>query len=367
MSNMIGVQEMKAIAREFDMQLSEVIFIEFNRTGVWLPERQVPVGFRARFLCDDIFSSKPPVYFAVPVKDKEETKFSVAKNLHLKIDGFSLGKVTVLEIDTCDRSYFRKDKKVLNLNSNRRGGCSGCAYCIHNYPIYDQRVLKDGSRISSKDKIRNFLEKEIMEKNGLCDLSSFEQIAIVTGLFPSEKSTVKHIANVREVASRLRFQGEIFFLGSELRSDHALLELKNYTPFSFCYAVDCFTEREIRLNKRKADHPMLEIPKTLDWARKCGFETTFSCIIGVDPLEDVIKNIKELKRHANRFPIVNIYQIQHPDQRLILAKGADKLNFFLQARMIFESVFSDTSLKPRNWENYRSLWTHWFRREFLRE
>jgi len=361
------IEDIELISISFDVPISDVVFIELNRTGVSLSKGQVPVNFRARFLCDDKFSKKPPLYFAVPVKDKTETAFFVNENDQLTLDSHVLGMVSDLEIDTCDCSYFRKNKTILNLNSNQRGNCSGCAYCVHNYPIYDSRVLKDRQKLSGKSSIREFLKTEVIAKNKLVNLTHLDQIAIATGIFSGEKAVVKHIGDVREAASEFGFQGAIFFLGSELRSKSALAEIKKYEPFSLCYAVDCFTDRNFRLAKKKRDYSIYQIIQTLSWARENGFETTFAYIVGLDPLKDIFEWINKLQRCVSRFPIVNIYQIQHPDQKKIITPEADKLDYFLKARKIFESIFLPTLLRPHNWENYRSLWTHWFGNEFLIE
>jgi len=367
MKTIEAIEDAELISISFNIPISEVVFIELNRTGVWLSKRQVPVNFRARFLCDDKFSKKPPLYFAVPVKNKTETAFSVNENDQLTLGSHVLGDVSDLEIDTCDCSYFRKNKTILNLNSNRRGNCSGCAYCVHNYPIYDDRVLKDRQRLSGKSSIREFLKNEIIAKNKFVNLAHLDQIAIVTGIFSGEKAVVKHISDVREVASEFEFQGSIFFLGSELRSKSALAEVKKYGPFSLCYAVDCFTDRNFRLTKKKRNYSISQIIQTLSWACESGFETTFAYIVGLDPLKDIFEWVNKLQHDINRFPIVNTYQIQHPDQKKIITPEANKLDYFLKARKVFESIFLPTLLRPRNWENYRSLWTHWFGNEFLIE
>ncbi len=361
------IEDAELVSASFNIPISEVVFIELNRTGIWLSKGQVPVSFRVRFSYNDKFSKKPPLYFAVPVKNKIETAFFVNEDDQLMLSSHVLGGVSDLEIDTCDCSYFRKNKMVLNLNSNQRGNCSGCAYCVHNYPIYDSRVLKDRQKLSSKASIREFLKNEIIAKNRFVNLAHLDQIAIVTGLFAGEKAIVRHIGNVREVASEFGFQGPIFFLGSELRSKSALVEVKKYQPFSLCYAIDCFTDRNHRLVKRKSNYSIPQIIQTLSWALESGFETTFAYIVGLDPLKDVFEWVNKLRQCINRFPIVNIYQIQHPDQNRIVASGADKLDYFLKTRKIFESIFLPTLLRPHNWENYRSLWTHWFGNEFLIE
>lgn len=361
------IRDAGLVSANRNIPLSEVVFVELNRAGVWLPKDQVPIGFRARFLCNDRFSSKLPFYFAVPVKKMEETRFLVDMDDHLMFDSYELGSVTELEIDTCDCSYFRKGKKVLNLNSNQRGNCKGCTFCIHNYSIYDERVLKDRQRISGKEAIRGFFETEIIARNGWNDLSGLEQIAIVTGLFPDEKSVTQHIGDVRQVASEFGFNGPIFFLGSELRSLPALREVNNYGPFSFCYALDCLTNREQRLTKRKKNYSVSQIIQTLEWALADGFETTFSYIVGLDSLEEMSKGINELSKYVNRFPIVNIYQTQAPEQKRIMIPEAHSLDYYLLARKFFEVAFSKNGLSPHNWENYRSLWYHYFNGEYVPE
>lgn len=190
--------------------------------GVSLELHQVPVKFRVRLLCDEIFSKKPPMFFAVPVRNSRQTKFRVDKDNKLLFNRSCIGNTTDIELDTCDCSYFRKNKKVLNLNSNRRGDCFGCTFCIHNYSLYDSRVLKDDRKIIDKGSLRNFLEQEIMAKNGFTNLECLEQIAIVTGLFGQEDLAVKHIINVKTVAEAMGFRGTIFYLGCELLSKKAL-------------------------------------------------------------------------------------------------------------------------------------------------
>jgi len=367
MSKISGLEDFERLSRIYSIPLSDIMFIELNRTGVWLEKKQVPIGFRVRFKCDEVFSQKPPLYFAVPVKNNSETAFFIDEKERLMFGAYNLGPVSCLEIDTCDCSYFRKDKRVLNLNSNRRGNCGGCAYCVHNYPIYDRRVLKDLCSISSKAALKNFLEEEIIAKNDFRDLSCLEQIAVVTGLFPSEKAIVRHIANVREVCGRLGFHGPIFFLGSELRTRAAFEEIKNYGPFSFCYAVDCFFDRKHRLARSKGSYLLAQIIETISWARESGFETAYSYVVGIDPIVEILKWTTELQQFVSRFPVVNIYQIQHPAQRAIIASGASDISYFLEVRKFFESVFLSTTYRPRNWENYRSLWTHWFDDETIPE
>ena len=362
MTRIEKIEEIERVSLSYGIPISEVLFCEFNRTGVWLELSQVPITHRVRFVCNDIFSEKS-TYFALPVRKRSETRFMVDKYGRLMFGSVILGNTSYLEEDTCDCSYFRKDKKILNLNSHRRGECHGCVFCIHSYDI---TILNDREEIIGEKKIREFL-KSFLKKNGFKDFSHFEQIAVVTGLFGSEKSAVRHIADIRKVAGELNFSGSIFYLGCELTSKSALDEVKNYGPFSLCYSLDCFTQRARRLALNKKDVSIPSIIKILEYADKIGLEVTFSYVVGLDLIEDLFKGVNEISQFVNRFPIVNIYQTQHSSQRRIMAPGAQSLDYYLRTRKFFEDVFVRSKLRPHNWENYRSLWYHYFGDEHLSE
>lgn len=357
-----NIEEGMSISSLTEIPISEIIFCEFNRRGIGLELSQVPITHRARFLCRDIFSNKL-MYFALPVRERSETQFWIDKDNKLRFDSAILGQTTNLEEDTCDCSYFRKDKKIFNFNSHRRGECHGCVFCIHNYDI---TILNDQEEITGKNQIHNFL-KIVLGRNNIQDLSRLEQIAVVTGLFGEEELVVKHIADIRSIASGMNFSGSIFYLGCELKSKAALDEVKNYGPFSLCYSLDCLTQRSRRLTAIKRDTDVSSISQILAYGNSIGLETTFSYIVGLDPLEDLSQGIGEIGKYVNRFPIVNIYQTQHPSQKKILTPEANSLAYYISARKIFESVFHGTKMRPHNWENYRSLWYHYFRGEFIPE
>jgi hypothetical protein len=57
-----------------------------------------------------------------------------------------------------------------------------------------------------------------------------------------------------------------------------------------------------------------------------------------------------------RFPIINIYQVQTQGQVNLIHADAKELEYYLQARKIIESIFKDTKMRLRFWENYRPLW-----------
>ncbi len=362
-----SMEEVSLLSERFCIPLSEVLFCELNRTGIWLEMQEVPVNYRARFLCKEVFSAKRSMYFAVPVREKDSSNFWINKYGLLQFKDFVIGKTSCLEIDTCDCSYFRKDKKVLNLNSNRRGNCKGCKYCIHNFPIYDERVLKDTEGLTSEKSITEFFEKEILIKNNWSDLSGLEQIAVVTGLFRSENETINHILSIRKIAKKLGFDKEIFFLGSEITSPKGLERLSECQPLSFCYAIDCFESREERLNPVKAKVGLEKILEILQHSTSLGFRTNFAYIAGLDSIEGLSSIGRKFAEVVSRFPIINIYQFQHYKQKEVIGKNGNRLDYYLKARNEIEKMFFGSGLAPQNWENYRSLWYHYFQDRYIKE
>ena len=186
-------EKYQKLSEKFDLPVSEIRFIDFNRTGVYLPNKEVRISFRARFLTEvDSISEKRTTYFALPVRGKNDTNFKVENN-NLKFGKEIFGHTEKVELDTCDISYMRGTTK-LNLNSRRRGNCGGCKACVHHYKdLYDNTVLKDNKPLKTKKDISNFIEN--LEKDGV-DISKLEQIAIVTGLFNGENNVVNHIKKI---------------------------------------------------------------------------------------------------------------------------------------------------------------------------
>lgn len=352
-----SMSQLHDVASRFGLPLAEVLFIEFNRSGVWTEDPEIPVGYRARFLCDEQFSDKEPMYFAVPVRCPAGSLFSIKADGQLRFDEFEVGPTTELEIDTCDTSYFRRNRTVLNLNSNRRGNCGGCKQCVHNYPIYDGRVLKDQVQLNSDDIISRFLEG-VMSSSGWTSLSHLHQVAVVTGLFSDENEALAHLGSVRQVAANYGFHGSIFFLGCEINSAEAVVRLAELAPISFAYAIDCFDDREQRLAPRKGQWSLDSVYATLSLARQQGIETSYAYVAGIDPLPIMAETAERFADACSRHPIVNIYQMQHPSQTELLQEEAESLDYYLEARAIFEGHYASRGLYPNNWENYRSLWYH---------
>lgn len=342
-----GFQKYIDLSQKYDIKIDEIIQIDLNRCGVYLPNGEVKESFRVRF--NGQILNDYETWYALPVRSKEDTPFSVFDGgiyFYDKKIGISKG----LTLDTCESSY-QRGPNLLNLNSRSRSNCGGCKACVHNYHnLYDDTVLKDKTHIKTKEDINRFFDLRKI------DVSELIQIAVVTGLFSGEDEIIEHMSLIKEAAVERGFNGELMYFGCQVNSDEALRQLADLGNFALIYALDNFTKREELLSKTKSLITLEDAKDTLLRAKDKGIDTTIAYISGIDPLEDAVRGFKFLKDSLTRFPVINIYQIQTDDQAKAQDESSKKLEYFLDSRVEIEDIFKDTSLRPRRWENYRPLW-----------
>lgn len=347
------------LSERTNIPLSEIIQIDLNRSGIYLPNDEVRENFRVRFkgkILDDY-----ETWYALPVRGKEDTNFS-AYNGSLYFKDVRIGNLTTsLMLDTCESSY-QRGPHLLNLNSRSRSNCGGCKACIHNYKsFYDNTVIKDQNALYTKDDINNFFDiKEI-------DVSQLVQIAVVTGLFHGEEKVVEHMKLIDEVAKNRGFNGELMYFGCEVNSEEALNELAKIDNFALIYAYDNFTKRNQLLAKTKAALSLENAKHTLDMAKNKGINTTISYIAGIDSFKNMKNGFTLIKDSLTQFPIINIYQIQNNNQAMIMDEEARYLEYYLNSRIELEKILHDKDFKPKRWANYRPLWYKYYNGEMLED
>ncbi len=177
-----------------------------------------------------------------------------------------------------------------------------------------------------------------------------------TGCFESEAELVEHLVMARKVLAEFRFTKRLRYIGAQLQSASAFEKIsKAGGAFSLSFTVECFSERERILRKKKALE-LKEICQILDLAHASGAATNILYILGFDSLNVLKDNFLGLKSHMDRYPIIQVFQNFTKDQESARINEARALDYYLSARNIFEDVFSDFQAKPRSWENYRGLW-----------
>ncbi len=337
-------RKVEFLANKYKLPAEDNMLMALNSKGINTDLPYPRIRFRLK-----LDGTSKEFYAGVP--KKENTPFFVSEREGLLLlDGNRLGTVRSAENDTCDTIYMRRGGTVLNLNSNSRSMCKGCRFC------FDAQTPNDRKRLLKAPEIEEFVH-DFLSKSGREDLSHLHQVAIVTGCFGGEQAVVDHLMAAYEVLSKHGFQGELLYLGAQLRSPESFKTLKrNVGNFAFVMALECFERREILLNKIKSSLGAEKIRDILAHSRELGFPTTVTYIVGLDSLEEMEKGFERIRDVLTRFPITNIFQPHKANQEPLLRDEARELDYYLDARLVFERMFSDTALRPRSWENYRSLW-----------
>ena len=336
------------LSKQFNLPISEILQIDMNRSGIYLPNNEVKVNFRTRFKGN--FYSDYETWYALPVREKEDTNFS-SHDGHIYYKNIPVGNITgKISLDTCESSY-QRGQHLLNLNSRSRSNCGGCTACIHNDKwLYDEKVLKDKKGIYTEEDLEELFKiKNISVENLI-------QIAVVTGLFHSEKNVVDHMKLISRVAKKKGFKGQLMYFGCEVNEESALKALAQLGNFELIYAYDNFTKRDKILNPIKGKITIEDTIKTLDIAKSNGIDTTISYISGIDSLEKMKEGFLKLRDSMTEFPIINIYQTQTQLQTSIMNPDASTLEYYLISRIELEKIFKEKNYIPKRWSNYRPLW-----------
>jgi hypothetical protein len=358
----MSLENIRGLSKSYDIPLEDALFIDMNRKGIVVDTDYERIRFYFRLSDDEYFeesrrSGIKDFFFAMPTH-------SGISNYHLNdgsiyLEGKEIGTVREIENDTCDSTYPRRNGTVFNLNPKSKSTCRGCAFC-HTF----KQTARDISELETED----FIEKHIREwlkKYGKTDLSYLHRVDVVTGCFGSEEEALNNLYLIRDVFSRYNYNGEIFYLGSEITSEQAFDKLKGIEPFALCLSLECFGNRDKILRWHKARISLEDAKEILGMSKERGFGTHFSYVLGIEPLELVLEKMEEFLPHVNRLPVVNIYQPHTPGQRKLLVPEANELEYFLTARKGLEKIFGPTGYRSRTWGNYRCLWYLKFQNEYL--
>ena len=159
------------LSEVYGVPVEEVGLIDFNHSGVYLPNNEVRENYRVRFK-GTIMYPDGESWYALPVKNKSDTNFWI-DNGFLYYSDEIVGEVGDLVLDTCDTSY-QRGPNLLNLNSRSRSNCHGCRACVHNYKnLYDETVIRDQEQLLTKQDIEKFFATKESEGLRVADLHEF--------------------------------------------------------------------------------------------------------------------------------------------------------------------------------------------------
>lgn len=348
-----NIKDLFALSQRFNIATEDILFIDINISGI-----NVDIDSdRVRFYVKLLFGKRNNYFFALQVRKDSDY---MLKNSILYFKGECIGKVNSFEIDFCDTYYMRKNNTVLNINPKSRINCNGCTFCNTSHQKF--RNILDLTKQNNLDIFFN----EWMNTYKVTDLSRLYEIAIVSGCFPDEKLIVEFLLKLNEKVKSLNFNGEIFYLGSQIRSEDSLKELTKIEKFAYCLTIECFKNRERFLKKSKNIFTIEQMEEIMQKSIQLGFRTNFTYIVGLEELEILEVGFRELFEYINSFPIINIFQ-ESQYQTGIKNNDATHIEFYLEARKIIENIFLNSTMRPQTWEVCRTLWYTSFGNEELKD
>jgi hypothetical protein len=108
-----------------------------------------------------------------------------------------------------------------------------------------------------------------------------------------------------------------------------------------------------------------QMPDLLARARRAGLGTSFTYIVGLDPMDELRTGVTALAEQVTEFPNFQVYQAHNSIMSGLRVAGADQLEFYLRARAEIEQIVGPSGLRPVAWECYRPLWYFTFAGERL--
>ncbi len=344
--------EALTLSKVHDIPPEDILFLDFSLSGVTVNYPYARVRFEFTPQKKPYFKTSfqrniPKYFFALPVNPVSDYRI---ENNYLISKDEVVGEVKGLANDTCDSSYPRRGGTVLNLNPVSKSQCRGCRFC--------HTLLQDAKdreeNLQSESALTHFII-EWLKRYKASDLSRLIQVAIVTGCSGSEQKVVNSLKIVRKVLNKYGFTKELFYFGSEITTEKSLDEVKELKPFALCLSWEIFKNREKIVRDIKDRVTIKTAKKILGGAKKRGFRTNFSYILGLESLETMRKGFEELIPYINSFPVINVFQIHRGQDKLRYSK-AWEIDYYIKARKMVEKMFVNTDMRPRVWENYRSLW-----------
>jgi len=349
-----NLQEAYSLSERYEIPAEDIVLVALNCSGVNSDIDLKRIRFHLKLdSCSEEF------YIALPVvQDKSNFILSKADS-KLLFNGIPIGSVREIENDTCDSTYFRRNKTSLTLNSNSRSACRGCKFC--------------GTYVQDADDLNNLTNKErlnakidqVMEENNMRDLNSMVEVAICTGCFPNEEATLNHLLMVRESLYERGFSGELKYIGSQITSEDSLDFIKEAFPFAYYFTVECFTRRKKLMKPLKSKVTLAQSRQILNSAKRRGFQTSILYIMGLDPSHIIGKELHEYLPHLTRFPVINLFQAYKPEDNALRYIDAFGMEYYLKLRKRIEGIYESSNFRPRPWENYRPLWYLKFGKEDL--
>lgn len=340
----LTLDDVARMADRYDVPVEDALLIALNLYGLASDQNR----HRARVSVRLASAPTVPWVVIVPLNAVGSPFKLISQELYL--GGVVIGSVHRIDADEAVGGYFRDGGRAATLNPNARSRCVGCAFCPNTLEAAADPRLAEERHLSD-------LLAAMVEQHPRRDLSELHEVTVSTGCFEREGPAVDHLRGLRSVLSEHGVTARIGFLTSVIQSDAAFATLADeVAPFVLRVTAECFTRRDLLLKESKTRLSTEHMPDLLARAQRAGLSTSFTYIVGLDPLADLRTGIAHLSEHVTEFPNFQVYQAHNRIMAGLRTPGADSLEFYLQARSEIETCLRATELRPKVWECYRPLW-----------
>lgn len=146
------------LASTYQIPILDVLFIALNRYGILADTQENRLRFKIRFR-----NHSTETFYLALCLNTYDSPFSLRGN-SIYLGGAKIADIFDIEKDTCDSTYFRRDKTELTLNSNLRSQCKGCTFCA------TYKLAADDVSLTSEGRLRDYI-KCLLITNRIKDLS----------------------------------------------------------------------------------------------------------------------------------------------------------------------------------------------------
>jgi hypothetical protein len=340
----LSMAHVEACALAHDVPVEDVLLIAINLLGISSTQPRNRARLTLRL------AAAPQRAWMVIVPLNQSASPFQLHDRELVLDGVALAEVDRIDADDAVGGYFRRGGRALTLNPNARSRCVGCAFCPNTLEAAaDPRM--------GRQQALGELLAALRVQHPRGDLSEVEEVTVSTGCFEREEAALAHLVALRAALAEAGVEARIGFLSSVLRSSAAFEQLaEQVSPFVLRLTAECFTRRDVMLKSTKADLTAGQMPGLLARAHRAGLDTSYTHIVGLDPLADMNAGVAALAPHISAFPNFQVFQAHNPLMAQLRVDGADTLDFYLDARARIEQIMAPLGLRPAGWECYRPLW-----------